>query len=107
VGHVDDPHQPEDQRETAGHDEEQRRERQPVERHDGEAARIVGALEKQPPDHGGDGGGDDDALGRPRRPALVQRLDVAAAFGLRGVHERPLVPRSAYRLRHGLTTIEN
>ena len=41
VGHVDDAHEPEDQREAAGHDEVQRRRGEAVEQRDEEVLRIV------------------------------------------------------------------
>jgi hypothetical protein len=70
VRHVDDAHQAEDQREAAGDDEEERREREPVERHDGELARVVGALDEQPDDHDGR---DREQHHAPRRPAARPR----------------------------------
>ena len=76
VGHVDHAHEPEDQREAAGHDEVQRRRRQPVEQRDEEVLRIghrrpeAGARgdEDDPDDRKNDQREQDDPPDAPQRP---------------------------------------
>jgi hypothetical protein len=80
VGHVDDAHEPEDQREAAGHDEVQRRRGEPVEQRDEEVLGVVdrgaearpGGDEQHPDDREDHEGEQDGTTEMPQRPVCTE-----------------------------------
>jgi hypothetical protein len=84
VGHVDDAHQPEDEREPAGDDEVQPGQREPVEADDDERAHVLGGLVGNPGGHEEEGSAyerpESKRSGRYREQAPAER---EVAFGAR------------------------